>query len=162
VPVLVVQHMPPIFTGHLAEGFASKCALTVVEAKHGMLLAPRKVFIAPGGKHMRVVDDGSGGHNRLDLTEEPPENFCRPSADYMFRSLATQFRGSAIGVILTGMGQDGAKGLLQMRQAGASTLGQDAATCTVYGMPREAYETGAVEEQLPLDHIAERIVHLVG
>jgi len=161
VPVVLVQHMPPIFTASLAEAMAAKCAIKVVQADHGMSLQPGTVYIAPGGKHLRVVDDGSAS-KRIELTLDPPEHFCRPAVDYMFRSLATTFRAQAVGVILTGMGQDGAQGLLAMRQAGATTLGQDAATCTVYGMPREAYQIGAVEVQLPLDRIAERITKLAG
>ncbi len=160
VPVVLVQHMPPLFTASLAEAMAAKCAIQVVQADHGMALQPGTVYIAPGGKHMRVVDDAAG--KRIDLTSDPPEHFCRPAVDYLFRSLATLYRASAVGVILTGMGQDGAQGLLAMRKAGAATIGQDAATCTVYGMPREAYQIGAVEVQLPLDRIADRIASLAG
>ena len=111
---------------------------------------------------MRVSSDGSSGPRRVELTADPPEHFCRPSVDYLFRSLAVTYRASAVGVILTGMGQDGAQGLLAMRQAGAATVGQDQATSTVYGMPREAQQIGAVENQLPLDRIAECIARLAG
>ena len=162
VPVVLVQHMPPLFTASLAETLAAKCAVKVVQADHGMLLQAGTVYIAPGGRHLRVVEDGPATPNRIELTMDPPEHFCRPSVDYMFRSLAATYRANAVGVILTGMGQDGAQGLLAMRQAGATTIGQDAATCTVYGMPREAYQLGAVELQLPLDRIAERIAKLAG
>jgi two-component system chemotaxis response regulator CheB len=162
VPVLLVQHMPPIFTASLAEAMAAKCALKVVQADHGSILQAGTVYIAPGGRHMRVTSDGPTGPKRLELTADPPEHFCRPAVDYLFRSLASNYRASAVGVILTGMGQDGAQGLLAMRQAGAATLGQDQATSTVYGMPREAQQVGAVENQLPLDRIAEWIVRLVG
>jgi two-component system chemotaxis response regulator CheB len=162
VPVVLVQHMPPLFTASLAETMATKCAVKVVQADHGMVLQAGTVYIAPGGQHLRVVDDGSATPKRIELTMDPPEHFCRPSVDYLFRSLAATYRAHAVGVILTGMGQDGAQGLLAMRQAGATTIGQDAATCTVYGMPREAYQLGAVELQLPLDLIAERIAKLAG
>ena len=162
VPVVLVQHMPPLFTASLAETLAAKCAVKVVQADHGMLLQAGTVYIAPGGRHLRVVEDGPATPKRIELTMDPPEHFCRPSVDYMFRSLAATYRANAVGVILTGMGQDGAQGLLAMRQAGATTIGQDAATCTVYGMPREAYQVGAVEVQLPLDRIAERIAKLAG
>jgi len=162
VPVVLVQHMPPLFTASLAEAMAGKCAVKVVEADHGMTLQAGTVYIAPGGRHMRVVDDQQSASKRIELTSDAPEHFCRPAVDYLFRSLATGYGGSAVGVILTGMGQDGAAGLLAMRQAGASTIGQDAASCTVYGMPREAYRLGAVEQQLPLASIAERIAKLAG
>jgi two-component system chemotaxis response regulator CheB len=162
VPVVLVQHMPPLFTASLAETMAAKCAVKVVQADHGMVLQAGTVYIAPGGRHLRVVDDGPGTPKRIELTMDPPEHFCRPAVDYMFRSLATTYRAHAVGVILTGMGQDGALGLLAMRQAGATTIGQDAATCTVYGMPREAYQIGAVDIQLPLDRIADRIAKLAG
>jgi two-component system chemotaxis response regulator CheB len=162
VPVVLVQHMPPLFTASLAEAMAAKCAIQVVQADHGMALQPGTVYIAPGGKHMRVVDDAAAVNRSIELTSDPPEHFCRPAVDYLFRSLASLYRASAVGVILTGMGQDGAQGLLAMRKAGAATIGQDAATCTVYGMPREAYQIGAVEVQLPLDRIADRIARLAG
>jgi len=161
VPVVLVQHMPPLFTASLAEALAARSAIKVVQAEHGMSLQPGTVYIAPGGKHLRVVDDGSA-NKHVELTSDPPEHFCRPAVDYLFRSLAHTYRANAVGVILTGMGQDGARGLLAMRQAGASTIGQDPATCTVYGMPREAYQLGAVEVQLPADRIAERIAKLAG
>ena len=162
VPVLLVQHMPPIFTASLAEAMAAKCALKVVQADHGSILQAGTVYIAPGGRHMRVACDSPTGPKRVELTSDPPEHFCRPSVDYLFRSLSTNYRAGAVGVILTGMGQDGAQGLLAMRQAGAATVGQDQTTSTVYGMPREAQQIGAVENQLPLDRIADWIVRLVG
>jgi two-component system, chemotaxis family, protein-glutamate methylesterase/glutaminase len=160
VPVVLVQHMPPLFTASLAEAMAAKCAVKVVEAEHGMSLQAGTVYIAPGGRHMRIVDDVASASKRVELTSDAPEHYCRPAVDYLFRSLATTYRANAAGVILTGMGQDGAQGLLAMRQAGATTIGQDAATCTVYGMPREAHQIGAVEVQLPLERIAERIAKL--
>lgn len=162
VPVVIAQHMPPLFTGQLAEGLATKCAVRIVEATHRTILTPGTVYIAPGGKHTRVATDGPGAPKRIELTDDPPENFCRPSVDYLFRSLAAVYRGNAVGVILTGMGQDGAKGLLQMRQVGAPTVGQDAASCTVYGMPREARALGAVAEELPVEGIAPHLLRLVG
>lgn len=162
VPIVLVQHMPPLFTASLAETMAAKCAVKVVQADHGMVLQAGTVYIAPGGRHLRVADDGPGTPKRIELTMDAPEHFCRPAVDYTFRSLAATYRAQALGVILTGMGQDGAQGLLAMRQAGATTIGQDAATCTVYGMPREAYQVGAVEIQLPLERIAERIAKLAG
>lgn len=165
VPVVLVQHMPALFTASLAETLAAKCAVKVVQADHGMVLQAGTVYVAPGGRQLRVVpgaDDGPAMPKRIELTADPPEHFCRPSVDYLFRSLAVTYGAHAVGVILTGMGQDGAQGLLAMRQAGATTIGQDAATCTVYGMPREAYQVGAVEVQLPLDRIAERIAKLAG
>lgn len=160
VPVLVVQHMPPLFTQTLAENLASKCALRVVEAVHGEAAEPNTVYIAPGGLQMRLAADPEG-RKVLMLSEDPPENGCRPSADYLFRSAANHFPGRALAVILTGMGSDGTLGLRLLKRRGCVVIAQDEATCVVYGMPKAAVEAGVVDHVLPLDAIAARIAAAV-
>lgn len=153
-PILIVQHMPESFTGSFARRLDSLCQPTVVEAKGNEKLEPGKVFIAPGHSHLQVKRSASGLVTELLAT--PPVNRHRPSVDVLFDSAAAVVGRQAVGVILTGMGKDGAQGLMRMRQAGARTLGQDEASCVVYGMPREAFLVGAVEEQCPLDEMARR------
>lgn len=104
----------------------------------------------------------ANGEIRIEINDDPPENHCRPSVDYLFRSVALQAPGSAIGVILTGMGNDGAQGLRLLKRSGCATVAQDEATCLVYGMPREAVATGAVDDVLPLDGIAGHLLNLLG
>lgn len=157
VPVLVVQHMPPVFTQTLADSLAAKTALKVREAVDGERLLPNVVYIAPGGRQMRVRSHPEGG-TAIQITEDPPENNCRPSVDYLFRSLASVLPGRSLAVILTGMGSDGALGLRLMKRHGCLVLAQDQATCVVYGMPRAAVEAGVVDASLPLEAIAPRIV----
>ncbi|MFC5372350.1 chemotaxis response regulator protein-glutamate methylesterase [Brevundimonas faecalis] len=151
---VVTQHMPASFTRSFAARLDKISAATVTEATDGAPLAPGRVYIAPGGEHHLEVSKG-----RCRLVAADPVNGHRPSVDVLFHSVAGQARPMT-GVILTGMGKDGAKGLLAMRQAGARTLGQDEATCVVYGMPRAAFELGAVERQLPLPRIAPAILDL--
>lgn len=153
-PILIVQHMPESFTGSFARRLDSLCQPTVVEAKGNEKLESGKVFIAPGHSHLQVKRSASGLVTELLAT--PPVNRHRPSVDVLFDSAAAVVGRQAVGVILTGMGKDGAQGLMRMRQAGARTLGQDEASCVVYGMPREAFLVGAVEEQCPLDEMARR------
>jgi two-component system chemotaxis response regulator CheB len=159
VPVLVVQHMPPIFTASLAEMLARKSALRVVEAADGDALAPGVVYLAPGGRQLRVRV--ANAQSFVELTDDPPEHHCRPAVDYLFRSLAQGFRDAAMGVILTGMGKDGTLGLRLMKRHGSYVIGQNAASCTVYGMPREAMEAGVVDLELRADQIAPAIVAAV-
>lgn len=153
-PIMIVQHMPESFTGSFARRLDSLCPPTVIEAKGNEKLEPGKVFIAPGHSHLQVKRSASGLVTELLAT--PPVNRHRPSVDVLFDSAAAVVGRQAVGVILTGMGKDGAQGLMRMRQAGARTLGQDEASCVVYGMPREAFLVGAVEEQCPLDEMARR------
>ena len=153
-PIMIVQHMPESFTGSFARRLDSLCQPTVIEAKGNEKLEPGKVFIAPGHSHLQVKRSASGLVTELLAT--PPVNRHRPSVDVLFDSAAAIVGRQAVGVILTGMGKDGAQGLMRMRQAGARTLGQDEASCVVYGMPREAFLVGAVEEQCPLDEMARR------
>lgn len=158
LPIVLVQHMPPKFTQSLAESLDPLCKLRVSEARDGERLERGRVLIAPGGRHLRVV---AGDHGEVTkLTEDPPECSCRPSVDYLFRSLATTFGGRALGVVLTGMGKDGWIGSRLIHDAGGRVLAQDEATSTVYGMPRGPVEAG-IATAVPLDQMAEAIVHAV-
>ncbi|RUQ28867.1 MAG: chemotaxis response regulator protein-glutamate methylesterase [Candidatus Competibacteraceae bacterium] len=157
VPVLIVQHMPPLFTQSLAENLTAKCALQVCEAAHGENLEPNTVYIAPGGRQMRLAP-GDGGRKMIQITDDPPENNCRPSVDYLFRSVANQFSGRAMAVILTGMGSDGMLGLRLLKRHGCFVIAQDEPSCVVYGMPKAAVDAGVVDMVLPLEAIAGPIV----
>jgi len=161
VPVLIVQHMPPVFTKSLADSLNSRCRLPVVEASEGQVIQPNQVMIAPGGKQMKVVAGPNPTIRLIKLTEDPPENGCRPSVDYLFRSVGPIYGGKVTAVIMTGMGCDGKLGMALLRQHGAVTLAQDEKTCVVYGMPREVIEAGLVDVIAPLDSIAEEIVKTV-
>ena len=153
-PVLIVQHMPAGFTGGFAARLNSVCTVNVVEAVDGAPIEAGTVYIAPGGgQHMEL----SPGHRRIRLRAGDPVGGHRPSVDVLFHSVARS-GVDAVGVILTGMGADGAEGLLAMRRAGARTLGQSQETCVVYGMPRAAFEMGAVERQLSLSAMREAIL----
>lgn len=159
VPVLIVQHMPPMFTQTLAVSIDAKAALTVVEARDGDLPKPGNVYIAPGGKQMRV-DGADVGGRVIRITDDPPEKHCKPSADYLLRSVAKSYEARALGVILTGMGDDGVLGLRLLKRHGAPIIAQDEATSVVYGMPGEALKAGVVDAVLPLDRIAPEIVEI--
>lgn len=159
-PILVVQHMPESFTGSFAARLNSLCKPEVVEAREGESVESGKVYIAPGHSHMRIKRSGTG--YVTELLKTPPVNRHRPSVDVLFDSAAEIVGRSAIGVILTGMGKDGALGLLRMRQAGARTFGQDEASCVVYGMPREAALIGAVEEVGNLVDLPKKVLSLLG
>ena len=156
VPVLIVQHMPPVFTQTLAESLDSKCALRVCEAADGMNVEANTVYLAPGGRHMRLAA-GYEGKKTIRVTDDPPENNCRPSVDYLFRSVASLFPGKSMGVILTGMGNDGTLGLRLLKRNGCFVIAQDEASCVVFGMPKSAVEAGVVDAVLPLPAIASRI-----
>ncbi len=157
-PVVVVQHMPALFTASLAESLAAKCALRVVEAKAGDALVAGTVYVAPGGRHLDVATAASAaGVHALALSDDPPENHCRPAVDFTMRAIARAYRDRAMGVILTGMGKDGTLGLRVMKRHGAYVIGQSAESCTVYGMPREAMAAGVVDVELPAEQIAQAI-----
>jgi two-component system chemotaxis response regulator CheB len=160
VPVVVTQHMPPLFTASLAESLNSKCSLSVVEACNGDQLKKGTIYIAPGGHQMRLQLSSDGMVKEIIVTDDPPENFCKPSVDYLFRSIAKLYKDRAIGIILTGMGKDGASGLSMMKKFGAGTIAQNEQTCTVFGMPKEAIQTGAVDSILPIDKIASEIASI--
>ncbi len=155
-PILMVQHMPETFTPSFARRLDSLCQLTVIEAQGGERLQPGTAYLAPGHSHLSIRKSGAG--YVTELSQGEPVNRHRPAVDVLFDSVAEQVRGNAMGVILTGMGRDGAQGLLRMRQAGAYTIGQDQASCVVYGMPREAVLAGAVEEVASLDAIPGRLL----
>ena len=150
--IVVVQHMPERFTASFAERLDSLCAVQVREARHGDRLAPGRVLIAPGGRHMVLRRSGAQYH--VDVVDGPPVNRHRPSVDVLFRSVAQAAGRNALGIIMTGMGDDGARGLLEMRTAGARTVAQDEATCVVYGMPKEAVKLGAAELSAPLEALS--------
>lgn len=158
-PVLVVQHMPETFTASFAKRLDSLCPPRVIEAQGGERIESGTVYIAPGHSHLQIRRSGNGYVTEILAT--PPVNRHRPSVDVLFDS-AAQLGRQALGVILTGMGKDGAQGLLRMRQAGARTFGQDEASCVVYGMPREAALVGAVEEVASLDEMARRVLASLG
>lgn len=156
-PTVITQHMPGTFTKSFAERLNRSCAATVTEATEGAPLGVGRVYLAPGGDaHLQVV---GSAQPRCRLLAEPPVNGHRPSVDVLFESVAKVAGRAAVGVILTGMGRDGAQGLLSMRKAGASTVGQNEATSVVYGMPKVAFEIGAVERQLPLERIGAAIIN---
>ncbi len=161
VPIVIVQHMPPVFTQSLARSLDNKCTLTVREAAHGDPLKPNTVYIAPGGKQMKIVAGGDGRQRMIKITDDPPENSCKPSVDYLFRSLAEHYVGRATGVIMTGMGSDGTAGLKLMKNAGATIIAQDESSCVVFGMPKEPIESGTADIIAPLDRLAEAILKTV-
>jgi two-component system chemotaxis response regulator CheB len=158
--VLIAQHMPEAFTRSFAERLNHFCTLCVKEASDGERVVPGHVFVAPGHSHLLLRR--SGANYVTELSQGPPVNRHRPSVDVLFRSAANCAGKNAVGVLLTGMGKDGAQGLLEMRQAGARTLAQDEGTCVVYGMPREAVALGAVEEVVALPEMARRVLATLG
>lgn len=157
-PTVITQHMPASFTKSFAERLNRACAAQVSEARNGDPLVPGRVYVAPGGDYHLEVEGTK--HLRCKVTHGSPVSGHCPSVDVLFHSVARCAKDRAVGVILTGMGRDGAQGLLAMRQAGARTLGQDEATCVVYGMPRAAQELGAVERQYPLERLGAAVRNL--
>ncbi len=157
-PTVITQHMPSTFTKSFAERLNRICAPVVQEATDGARLEIGKIYLAPGGERHLQVTSPSAPCCRL--VDRDPVNGHRPSVDVLFDSVAELAGRNAVGVILTGMGRDGAAGLLKMRHAGARTIGQNEKTCVVYGMPRVAYELGAVEQQLPLGNIGDEILKI--
>jgi len=155
--ICIVQHIPPVFSKTFAERLNECCALEVREAVHGDEVRPGTALIAPGDYHM-AVEWGSNGY-RVRLRQDPPIHFTRPAVDMLFNSAAQCAGRNAVGVLLTGMGRDGAQGMQQLKSAGAINLAQNEATCVVYGMPRAAVELGVVDRVLPLDHIPHAIIH---
>ncbi|MBE6092695.1 MAG: chemotaxis response regulator protein-glutamate methylesterase [Selenomonas ruminantium] len=153
--IVIVQHIPPMFSRLFAERLNTECQLTIQEAASGDVVLPNHVYIAPGAKHMTISRMGT--RYMLECKPGPPVHSVCPSVDVLFDSVADVAGRHALGIILTGIGKDGAAGLLKMRQKGAPTIGQDAATSTVYGMPKSAFEMGAVEQQLPLLSIPDAI-----
>jgi len=159
VPIVVVQHMPPIFTRFLAERLASQCALGVGEARPGERLAAGQVWLAPGGQHL--VLERQGAEVFLTTNQAPLENSCRPSVDVLFRSVVQVYGSGVLALVLTGMGGDGLRGCECVRQAGGQVLVQDEATSVVWGMPGYVARAGLHNQQLPLSSIAPEVVRLV-
>jgi len=152
VPVLVVQHMPPLFTRMLAQRLDGACRLQVVEATEGEPVVPGKVLIAQGGYHLEVRP--RSGSMIAHLTEDPPENFCRPAVDVLFRSVCSAYRDRVLAVVLTGMGRDGEQGARLIRSAGGEVFAQDEASSVVWGMPGAVAAAGQADRILPLSQIA--------
>jgi two-component system, chemotaxis family, protein-glutamate methylesterase/glutaminase len=154
-PILIAQHMPPGFTETFARRLDTLCRMHVKQAEDNEVVRTGVAYIAPGGRHLVLARRGAG--YQLRVTDDPPVNRHRPSVDTLLRSIARAAGQQAIGVMLTGMGGDGAEALLEMRQNGAFTIAQDEASCVVFGMPRQAIAAGAVREVLPLSEIAGRL-----
>jgi two-component system chemotaxis response regulator CheB len=159
VPVLVVQHMPPLFTASLAQSLDAKSSLNVREAAAEEVPRPGEVLLAPGGKHLVVRrKEVQGRATALTaLSDAPPEHGCRPSADVLFRSLAALFPGQVLAVVMTGMGSDGCEGVRAMKRRGCYCITQSQETCVVYGMPHAVMQEGLSDESVPLPGLAERI-----
>jgi two-component system, chemotaxis family, protein-glutamate methylesterase/glutaminase len=155
--IVVVQHMPEKFTASFAARLDGLCQISVAEAKSGDRVVPGRALIAPGGRHMLLRRSGAQYH--VDVVDGPLVNRHRPSVDVLFRSVARCAGANALGIIMTGMGDDGATGLLEMHSSGARTVAQDEATCVVYGMPKEAVLRGAVDRIVPLQSIGQEIMN---
>jgi two-component system chemotaxis response regulator CheB len=162
LPVLIVQHMPELFTGLLAERLGSRCKLRVTEAAEGAVISPGNIYIARGNWHLEVIP-GAGAVPRptLHLSQGPLENYCRPAADVLFRSAARVYAGAVLAVVLTGMGSDGLNGSRVIRELGGSLIAQDQATSIVWGMPGAVSQAGLAQKILPLDAIAPEIQRMV-
>lgn len=161
VPVVIVQHMPTFFTQRLADMLDKDSALKVIEGYTGLALEKNVVYIAPGAKQMKIIRQKGIVTPVLVVTDDPPENFCKPSADYLFRSVAQIYPGRALGVIMTGMGQDGYLGLLEMKKTGSMVMAQDKESSAVFGMPMKVIEGGLADIVTPLEKIPSVIAGLV-
>jgi len=157
-PVVIVQHMPEVFTKAFAERLNKECAIEVGEARDGDRLQDGRALIAPGNRHMLI--NRSGEELVVQIIDGPLVSRHRPSVDVLFRSVAISVGPEAVGVIMTGMGDDGAEGLCEMKEAGATTIAQDEASCVVFGMPKEAISRGAVDAVMPLEQIARAVLSL--
>jgi len=158
--VLIVQHMPAMFTRPLAASLGRRSALRVTEAQDGEFAEANCVYLAPGGSQMKVAA-GQRGEVVLRITDDPPENGCKPAVDYLFRSVALQFPGRSVAAILTGMGNDGTAGLRLLKRGRCRSIAQDEASCVVFGMPKEAIAAGVIDTVAPLERIAATIVRSV-
>ena len=159
-PIVIVQHIPPKFSTMFAERLNRESLLTVKEGEHGEIIKENFVYIAPGGLHMELRRNRTG-NLQIRCFMAAPVHSCRPAVDILFHSVAELVGDSALGVILTGIGHDGTAGLLEMKKKGAITLGQDEATSVVYGMPKSAFESGAIDKQIPLNDMAFAIMNAV-
>jgi two-component system chemotaxis response regulator CheB len=158
VPIVIVQHMPPLFTRNLANRLNQECGLRVQEAEGGETLEPGHVFIAPGDFHLELCREGTSV--KTVLQQGPPENSCRPAVDVLFRSAASIYGRGCLGIVLTGMGQDGLRGAEHIVHLGGTLVGQDEATSVVWGMPRAVCEAGLTHSVLPLGSVADEITRL--
>jgi len=154
--IVIVQHMPERFTAMFAERLNSLCEIEVREAKNGDRVMPGRALIAPGGKHMMVKR--SGAQYVVEVVDGPLVNRHKPSVDVLFRSVAKFVGSNALGIIMTGMGDDGARGMKEMKDAGARTIAQDEASCVVFGMPKEAIKLGGADQVLPLERIPDAMI----
>ncbi len=152
VPIFIVQHMPPMFTNSLAKSINKISAVSVKEAEDGDKPLPNHAYIAPGGRQMKLVQGDFG--IEIKITDEEPDNYCKPSVDYFFSSVAEVYKSGSLGIILSGMGSDGSVGLRKMKHYGVRVLGQDEESCIVYGMPRVAQEEGLVDQQVGIERMA--------
>jgi two-component system chemotaxis response regulator CheB len=159
VPIVVVQHMPPIFTRLLADRLASRSAIGVAEGSAGAALSSGRAWIAPGNFHMTVIRTGTGG--RLNLNQGAPENSCRPAVDVLFRSVAAAYGSHVLGVVMTGMGSDGVLGARDLRDAGGNVIIQDEASSVVWGMPGLVHASGLADAAYPLTQLATEITRRV-
>jgi two-component system chemotaxis response regulator CheB len=159
LPIVIVQHMPPIFTRLLAERLASRSAIGVEEGAAGAVLSPGRAWIAPGNFHMTVTRSGAKG--QLSLNQDAPENSCRPAVDVLFRSVAAAYKANVLGVVMTGMGADGVRGSECIREAGGEVIVQDEASSVVWGMPGLVYAAGQADGVYPIDRIAPEIARRV-
>jgi two-component system chemotaxis response regulator CheB len=160
LPVLVVQHLPPLFTRLLAERLHSTCRLPVEEARQGAPVEAGKILIAPGDFHLKVASNGGGV--RVCLDQSPPQNSCRPAADALFTSVGEVYGGAVIAVILTGMGKDGLRGVEVLKALGASVIAQDEASSVVWGMPGAVVNAGLADRVLALDQVVPEILRMAG
>jgi len=158
-PVLITQHMPPTFTTVLAEHLQRVSGRGAHEAEHGEVVLAGGIYLAPGGRHMRVVRDGA--IVRIALGDDPPINFCRPSVDPLFSSAASVWGSGVLALVLTGMGSDGTAGAAEIVAAGGSVIAEDESSCVVWGMPRSVAQAGLCSAVLPLDQIAAKVLRLV-
>jgi two-component system chemotaxis response regulator CheB len=160
VPVVITQHMPPIFTKLLAERLTSTTPFTVHEARDGDVLVPGQAWLAPGDHHLSLHRVGT--EVRIRLTGEPPENSCRPAVDVMFRAVASVYGARTLGVILTGMGQDGLRGCQELHDLGAEIVVQDQATSVVWGMPGLVARAGLASAVVPVGRVADEVIRIAG
>jgi two-component system chemotaxis response regulator CheB len=160
VPILIVQHMPPVFTRLLAQRLDATCPLRVTEAAEGDAVVPGRVLIAPGGSHLEVRRRGAGIVVRL--SDAPPENFCRPAVDVLFRSAVTVYADRLLAVVLTGMGRDGEKGARLVRTAGGEIIVQDEPTSVVWGMPGAVANAGLADAVVPLPRVTSEVLSALG
>lgn len=158
LPVLIVQHMPPLFTRLLSERLNSVCALHVEEAAQGTVVEPGKIIIAPGDYHMKLLSDQ--GKVSVLLDQSAQENFCRPAVDVLFRSAAEIYGGSTVAIVLTGMGQDGLRGAEKLKEKGARIIAQDESSSVVWGMPGAVVKSGVADRVLPLDQIVSEVMRI--